>query len=476
MRIKRFEAKNMTRALELIKEEFGPEAVILSARTIKRESGIFKIGREGGVEVTAAIDDKWVEKKSAHSKNEKKGRFRKREENFQKGERDGGTKSDYWKGEGKAKRPFKMKEEERDSKEKTPEKWKQVIYSRLLSQGVNKNTAMLVVQSLNRFAPKGGFSSAEELKRGITRVLERMGAGSRRLGREKGKNRFMTFLGPTGAGKTTTIAKLATMESLHGQRRIGLITTDDYRIGAAEKLRVYGEILGVPVLKAGNSAKLKESLKKFRDKDIVLIDTPGIHQRDRGEIQRVLKVFDKRHPIKCHLVLNATTKDGDLEFIMKNFKMVSIESLVFTRIDETTTVGNILNQMINTKIPISYISKGEEVPEALSAASVETIVDLLVGEVLEEHGVFMKPEEGDYTGREAPKAYYLANRESDVFHRADCRWAKKIKKQNLVVIDDINVALKNGLYPCKLCNPGRVQPSSSLILRAYRREGAFAGK
>ncbi|OGP21313.1 MAG: flagellar biosynthesis protein FlhF [Deltaproteobacteria bacterium GWA2_55_10] len=188
----------------------------------------------------------------------------------------------------------------------------------------------------------------------------------------------VAFVGSSGVGKTTTIAKLAALNALRKKKRTALITTDTYRIGAVEQLKIYGRLMGVPVEVAKDTNELRGFIKAHNDKDLVLIDTAGRNQNDiRG--MNELKAFADAVPgIKFNLVLNSQSRDEALYSSVKGFSALPLDSLSFTRLDEGSSHGPILNAMVLAKKPIAYLSTGSRVPEDIEAASRERLMQYIM--------------------------------------------------------------------------------------------------
>ena len=183
------------------------------------------------------------------------------------------------------------------------------------------------------------------------------------------------LVGPTGVGKTTTIAKLAARYALrHGRKRVALVTIDNYRIGAHEQLRTYGRIMDVPVYTVKNPEEMRGTLDDLIDKDLVLIDTAGMSHRDK-RIHEQFAILGAAQPnIKTYLVLAATTQYSGLNEIAQVFKGLSLQGCVLTKLDETAQLGGALSAVIAHRLPLLYLSDGQRVPEDLHVARAKNLV------------------------------------------------------------------------------------------------------
>lgn len=184
------------------------------------------------------------------------------------------------------------------------------------------------------------------------------------------KNRCKTvaLIGPTGVGKTTTIAKLAANFVLKEKKKVALITADIYRIAAVEQLKTYAGIIGIPVEVVFSQLELQAAIKRQTDKDLILIDTAGRSQSNDAHVQELKNLFDSMPPDETHLVMSLTTKFRDLLDIYECFSIAGIDRLLLTKLDETKTYGNILNLSVCVEKPISYITNGQSVPEDIELA------------------------------------------------------------------------------------------------------------
>ncbi len=187
-----------------------------------------------------------------------------------------------------------------------------------------------------------------------------------------------TFLGPTGVGKTTTLAKLAAYLKIRRQMGLGIISLDTYRIGAVDQLQTYARILEVPFSVAQSKTELTGVLDDFRHCDAVLIDTTGRNYLDRAHVRRLHSVFHNAPRLSHFLVLSATAKDEDLKQTIVHFGEININSLIFTKLDETFHHGCILNQLLRFNYPISFMGTGQRVPEDIEPATQKRLLSLLL--------------------------------------------------------------------------------------------------
>ena len=190
------------------------------------------------------------------------------------------------------------------------------------------------------------------------------------------KRRIAALIGPTGVGKTTTIAKLAT-QLVRNKMSVGLITVDHFRVGAVDQLRKFSTTLQVPMLAAGNRRDFAQALSAFRSKNVVLIDTAGQNPRDLDILDRLQQTLGAGEGIERHLVMAAPIKERDLLTFIDIYRRVGFDYLLFTKLDETLTYGGLLNGYFAAGRPLSYFTTGQRVPEDLEAATTQRLNGLL---------------------------------------------------------------------------------------------------
>jgi flagellar biosynthesis protein FlhF len=187
--------------------------------------------------------------------------------------------------------------------------------------------------------------------------------------KSQNENKFVSFVGPTGVGKTTTIAKLAADLHLKQKKKVGLISIDGYRIGAVEQLKTYAAIIGIPFVTAFSPEDIGSAVKRMQSCDVVLIDTAGMSHLDEERLKELATVLDRYPEISTQLVLSATTRRDDMKDIVEHFSIVNPRSYVFTKLDETRSCGGIIDQILNFRLPVSFITNGQNVPEDIAEAT-----------------------------------------------------------------------------------------------------------
>jgi len=186
----------------------------------------------------------------------------------------------------------------------------------------------------------------------------------------------VALVGSTGVGKTTSVAKLAARYVLrHGRRHVALVTTDSYRIGAHEQLMTYGRLLGIPVQVAADHKELRSTLNSLADKRLVLIDTAGMSQRDVRLSQQFATLADSGIPIRTLLVLSATLHPSVMDETIRAFSSVALDAAILTKLDEAASLGGILSTVIKQHLPLMFVANGQRVPEDLHPARAQNLVE-----------------------------------------------------------------------------------------------------
>ncbi|GAB6040235.1 flagellar biosynthesis protein FlhF [Endothiovibrio diazotrophicus] len=210
----------------------------------------------------------------------------------------------------------------------------------------------------------------------------------------------VALVGPTGVGKTTTVAKLAARFALrHGRRHVALVTTDSYRIGAHEQLRTYGRLLGITVHVASNRDELRSTLAELKDKKLVLIDTAGMSQRDM-RLSEQTATLRGVGPVKSYLVLSAAAQTAALDQAARAFRKVELSGCIFTKLDEAATLGGALSVAIRHRLPVAYLGDGQRVPEDMHPARAHNLVN---------RGVMMMQENAQAMEEESLAMAYAGN-------------------------------------------------------------------
>lgn len=399
MIIKKFQANSETEAIMLAKDELGKDAIVMNIKTISPK-GVYKLFRKSVVEITAALDDTVIYDKKEIGVDKK---ISKSNPNIIYDEQeDSKDKPEVYQGFTNYSKNSSAIEEKLNSlqdllekqllekrieepiEEKTEEinqnmAFIQLVYNQLLHNEVDEKYVNQIISEI-----EGKLKKDATLDNILSSVYQKI---ILKLGQpheieiENNKTKFVFFIGPTGVGKTTTIAKIASSMKLGKKAKVALLTSDTYRIAAVEQLRTYANILGIPMQVIYSGDELKGIYEEYKEYDLVLVDTAGrshknIEQRD--DIEKILKSVDASVR-EVYLVLSATTKYNDLVKITENYSKITGYHLIFTKLDETISIGNIFNIRMLTNADLSYITWGQNVPDDIGRIDPQETAKQLLG-------------------------------------------------------------------------------------------------
>ncbi len=250
------------------------------------------------------------------------------------------------------------------------------MYGSLIEQEVSAQLADELVREID---PGASDEMDLAMRQQIIRRLQIDPQAGQVISAESGRPRVIALVGPTGVGKTTTVAKLAAMMKLKQNKKVGLITADTYRIAAVEQLRTYGQIIGLPLEIVSGPAEMSAALQKMSDFDAVLIDTAGRSQRNTDRLDELNTLLSTADPHETHLVLSSTASQRVLQQIADRFEAVRTDRVIFTKIDEAVTCGAMLNIAQRIGKPLSYVTTGQEVPHQIEACDAQRLADWIMG-------------------------------------------------------------------------------------------------
>jgi flagellar biosynthesis protein FlhF len=398
MRIKKFEGETLQDALAKVKRDFGPEAVILQTKKFKK-GGVFGLFGSQRTEVTAGIDIN-VERnvKSQPQTVRQAANSQQRVMNPVYG---GGTMDNfdtYRHVEDISLKNETLLRELNEGKILFNSSFRPVkdlsagpaagvslkngmgrLQKMLSDNGVEDNLIYRTLQNLNSQLSETQINNKAFVDQYLYDYIAEMIQVSGPLKVQKGTTKVIAFIGPTGVGKTTTIAKLAAKYALIEGRTAVMVSADTYRIGADIQLKKYGEIMGIPVEIVLTPADFKKVINKHIDKDLIFFDTAGRSPRNRQHLVELKEFLDVYSPMETHLVMSAVTKYFDALSIINNFGLVPIHRILFTKLDETKNYGVLLNLSVSSGgIPISYLTVGQNVPDDIEVADPKVISRLVI--------------------------------------------------------------------------------------------------
>ncbi|MCM1185468.1 MAG: flagellar biosynthesis protein FlhF [Lachnoclostridium sp.] len=413
MIIKKFVGKTEEEAVEAAKKELGEGVVIMNVKDVKPK-GFFAFLLPKQVEVTVAREDEAVTKPSApESVREEKPKqdagVAGKTADYENSKGDAGYKDEnvlsieskldslqmflqnqFNKEDWVESRAISEEaEEERDERQEEDsdqpvnpeqEKFFKLLYNTMLENEVDEKCANQIMDEADRNR-KPNMPFDYILSNIYQKMVLKFGQSEGIVPAGKGP-KTVFFIGPTGVGKTTTIAKIASSYAVTEKKKVALLTTDTYRIAAAEQLRTYANILETPFRVIYAEEELETAVSDFKDYDYIFVDTAG-HSHQNGDqmekLQKLLEIAKENTEYQTFLVLSATTKQKDLLAIADNYRKITDYQLIFTKLDETSSVGNLLNIKLHADTPIAYVTYGQNVPDDIEQFNPQKTVKQLLG-------------------------------------------------------------------------------------------------
>lgn len=419
MTINKFQGKTQEEAIEKAKAELGEHAVIMNIREVKPK-GLFRAFKNSTFEVTAAVEEK--EHFSSAMQTAKETQEKKRDEmphdtinlaadepitipkpqpQMEREEKKEATDLSKTLFSAQVTEEKKLEERLEDLSERlekslggklldesqlhpeTPSEelnFVRILYSTLLKNEVSEQYVNQILGEIEKFI-RPGHSVDMILSNVYQKLILRFGQ-PKPLDISKAKPHVVFFIGPTGVGKTTTIAKIASKYKVEYEKKVAFITSDTYRIAATEQLQVYANILDAPMSIVYSKDELNEAIEKYMEYDLVFVDTAGFshkNEEQKEDIRNLINGTKPEYTKEVYLVLSATTKYRDLLEIVDTYRTISDFKLIFTKLDETSTYGNLLNIKLYSDADISYTTNGQNVPDDIELFDTQKIVKQLLG-------------------------------------------------------------------------------------------------
>lgn len=379
MRLKTYTVNNMTQVIPMIKRDLGEDALILNTKKVKT-GGFLGFFKQEKLEVIAAVETKPSEPMRNIGPIKTESQPSEMEE----------TSVDI-----ESKNSSVMKDENLDElmselkslkqfmfqvidEDRLPEALK-ALNKKLNAQGITEEVQSEILGKLMLVLDQHPNYTQDKLHALARKeIIKLINAHKKRPSRKKVD--IICFIGPTGVGKTTTIAKIAADYLLSEEKKVGLITSDTYRIAAVEQLKTYAGILNIPIRVVESSADLTVAMDDLSDCDIILMDTAGRNYQQKQYIDDLQQMLPEKKKIQINLVLSLTSKYEDMKKIIDNFQTIAMDQLILTKKDETSSSGAILNLIYHYSIPIRYIANGQNVPDDILTVTPEMIANFVLGE------------------------------------------------------------------------------------------------
>ena len=417
MTINKFQGKTKEEAIQKAKTEFGETAVIMNVKEVKPK-GIFRIFKSTTYEVTAAMEEKEQNvNQTIAMQNMKKLHD---SINFAADEKIEIPKQESKPAEKIDTKSVRMpdfsqlirQEQKKESEERQIEKrlddlsnrleeslghtsggveltkepsaeelnFIRILYSTLLKNQVSEKYVNQILDEVEQFIRPG--NSVDMILANVYQKLILRFGQPKPIDLSGAKPKVLVFVGPTGVGKTTTIAKIASKYKVDYDKKVAFITSDTYRIAATEQLQVYANILDAPMTIVYSKDEINSAIEKYADYDMVFVDTAGFSHKNtpqRDDMKKLLDEIDEKYRKEVYLVLSATTKYKDLLEIVDIYREITDYKFIFTKLDETTTYGNLLNIKLYAGAELSYMTIGQNVPDDIAIFDTQKIVKQLLG-------------------------------------------------------------------------------------------------
>lgn len=451
MQIKRFEAADMTEALRLVKRAFGDDAVILSAKEAKPR-GFFGAWKKKQVEITAATD---YPLNRAEDENDFTGLLSRQLDEINAADRVSLSTAPPPSGPfSTGHRPVDSRKEPTDGtvgskREKSvPFRPDPAFAGRWPVKGKN--------QEHSGYIQEGGSTKGDDVFMPEPEPASLQAEPF--FTDRRDKRQVIALVGPPGAGKSSTLAKLAWHCRVVEQQTVGLISLDRYRMAANSLLERFARIVNLKLYVIQDVDGLQSALHELTDADVILIDTPGVGRGDRSMMEAVRLLLKAAAPDETHLVLNATVREPVLAAAADNFTPVDPNRLLFTHLDECDSRSVSSQLLKKIRLPSAFLADGVDLYENLKIVTPDRLASLASNKAHDGGRVTVFPgkknrprvqTKNDSNGSASSR--FLANRNSELFHDPACKSVKRINAENIIAFDSIEQAISDGFKPCRAC-------------------------
>lgn len=383
MKIRKYVGKDAHEAMLKIKMDMGNDAVIISTRRVKQK-GIIGFFSKPLIEVLATIDEN-NDKKTSKTKTTREEEPKLAEQLKEKDEKLNQLEAKVSSMESILQRLSNYVQSNTKTGTEHPRdintKLYQLFTNNLLKNEVEPELAKKIINSVKEKV--GNSDNVSEIATTLyTTIQNFLGRPQAIKAEETTKKPYVIlFLGPTGVGKTTTLAKIAADFALNQKKSVGLLTTDTFRIAAVDQLKTYAEILGIPVNVVYSPSEITEAINAYSDKDVVLIDTPGRSHRNKNQFEELKALIKNSNADESYLLIGATTGIKNCRDLINSYNFVEDYKLLFTKLDETTSYGIIMNVKELTGKDLSYVTTGQSVPDDIEIINVDKISKILLGSI-----------------------------------------------------------------------------------------------
>lgn len=376
MKVKKFCGADNYEAMHKVRADLGPNAVILHQRKIKRK-GLFGFLKKPIIEIVAAVEERETPKPLPRAINATNPEdILKARVNTNAAKLDTGSNltKDIYEIKSMLSNVMKkvdMKEDDNFLKDIKSEDLLKV-YNNLKENEIDEDLIKCLIEDIND-SREEEFASDESIEESLKKSVDKYITQNSGI-----KSKILFFVGPTGVGKTTTIAKLAASYSLNEGKKVGFISADTYRIAAVEQLKTYSDILNIPIEVIYQTDEIHKAIEKLKDNDIIMIDTAGRSHKNNQQVNELSQLLNQVEDKDIYLVISCTSKNKDVKEIVETYGFIDDYRIIFTKIDEATTYGTILNIAYKTQKPISYITTGQCVPDDIETVNIDRLIGLLL--------------------------------------------------------------------------------------------------